>query len=336
MIIRLKPGIKRAALARLRRSLARLLPESALTTGRGFITLRAPEPEPLGDRLAAIENLPGVRSAELSLGEACPRAVQAAPPDLSALFRKPGQRNFILIAGPCAVQDEASFLASAARLKAAGATALRAALFKPRSSPYAFQGLGAAGFGAVRKARRSTGLAAVTEVLSERQLAAVGKYCDVAQIGARNMRNYELLKAAARSGLPVLLKRAPDAGLKEWLLSAEYLLKYGCGEIILCERGDSFFRPDRRGLNLKMISAAVKATALPVIADPSHAAGDRALVPAQALAAVRAGADGLMIEAAAEPGTALVDGRQTLSIPEFAALVRRINKITKPSLSGDL
>lgn len=327
MIIKLKSGIKAKDLEVLRRRLTELLPDAAFISGRGFITVQATAPELLSERSAAIENLPGVFSTELSLGEACPKTVQAAPPDLRALLKNPGRKNFILIAGPCAVEDEASYLASAKKLKAAGARALRAALFKPRTSPYAFQGLGAKGFGIIKKARRATGLAAVTEATSESQLAAIRRYCDIVQIGARNMRNYELLKAAAGSGLPVLLKRAPGATLKEWLLSAEYLLKHGNGELILCERGDSFSKPDRRGLDLAMIRAAVKATALPVIADPSHAAGGRTLVPPQALAAVRAGADGLMIEASLTPETALVDGRQTLNIPEFAALVKQIKKL---------
>jgi len=327
MIIRLKPGIKAKDLEFLCRALTELLPASAFIRGRGFITVQAPEPELLSERSAAIENLPGVFSTELSIGEACPMVVKAAPPDLTALFKKNERKNFILIAGPCAVEDEASYLASAIKLKAAGACALRAAIFKPRTSPYAFQGLGAKGFGIIKKARRATGLPAVTEVTSESQLAAISKFCDIAQIGARNMRNYELLKASARSGLPVLLKRAPGATLKEWLLSAEYLLKHGNGDIILCERGDSFSKPDQLGLNLEILRAAVKATALPVIADPSHAAGDRALVSAQALAAVKAGADGLMIEACLLPEKALVDGRQTLNIPEFSALVKQIKKL---------
>ncbi len=327
MIIRLKPGIKAKDLENLCRALTELLPDSAFIRGREFITVQAPAPELLSERSAAIENLPGVFSTELSLGEACPMVVKAAPPDLASLFKKTERKNFILIAGPCAVEDEASYLASAIKLKAAGACALRAAVFKPRTSPYAFQGLGAKGFGIIKKARRATGLPAVTEATSESQLASIGKFCDIAQIGARNMRNYELLKAAARSGLPVLLKRAPGATLKEWLLSAEYLLKHGNGEIILCERGDSFSKPDRRGLNLEILRAAVKATALPVIADPSHAAGDRALVSAQALAAVKAGADGLMIEACLCPEKALVDGHQTLNIPEFSALVKQVKKL---------
>ncbi len=327
MIIKLKSGVNGGDLERLRRDLTNLLPAAVFISGRNSITVRTAAPELLSERLAAVENLPGVLSTELSIGEACPRAVRAAPPDLTALFKKPRRTNFILIAGPCAVENEISYLAAAKKLKAAGACALRAALFKPRTSPYTFQGLGAKGFGIIKKARRATGLAAVTEATSERQLAAIGGSCDVTQIGARNMRNYELLKAAARLGLPVLLKRAPGATLKEWLLSAEYLLKYGNGEIILCERGDSFSRSGKRGLNLEILRAALKTAALPVIADPSHASGDRALVPAQALAAVKAGADGLMIEASVSPETALVDGRQTLNIPEFVSLAQQIKKL---------
>ena len=327
MIIRLKPGIKAGKLAALRRGLSGLLPGAGFSGGRGSIAVNTPAPELLGRRLAEIENLPGIASVELSLREACPLAVTAPPPELDALYGKGLRKNFILIAGPCAVEDEASYLAAAKKLKAAGAGALRAGLFKPRTSPYAFQGLGTKGFGIVKKAARPTGLAAVIEATSEQQLSAIKNAGGIAQIGARNMRNYELLKAAARAGLPVLLKRAPGATLKEWLLSAEYLLKHGNGEVLLCERGDSFSRSGLRGLNLNILRAALNSTALPVIADPCHAAGDRALVPAQALAAVRAGADGLMIEAALDPGTALMDGRQTLSIPEFATLVKRIRKL---------
>jgi 3-deoxy-7-phosphoheptulonate synthase len=326
MIIRLNPGINAGQSDFLRRALAKLLPASVFTGDNPFIKVRSPSPDLLGAQRSAIENLPGVLHTELTLGEACPKAVQAAPQDLAALFG-PGRKKFIFIAGPCAVEDEPSYLASAVRLKSAGAGALRAGLFKPRTSPYAFQGIGAEGFPIVKKARRATGLAAVTEVTSESQLAAIREFCGIAQMGARNMRNYELLKTAARSGLPVLLKRAPGATLKEWLLSAEYLLHYGNGKVILCERGDSFLRHDRCGLNLKMIRAAVKATALPVIADPSHATGDRSRVPAQALAAVKAGAVGLMIEASLNPKTALVDGRQTLNIPEFESLVKQIKRL---------
>jgi 3-deoxy-7-phosphoheptulonate synthase len=327
MIIKLKPGLKTGELERFRRALVRLLPGTEFTHTRAFTKVAAPRPQLLSERLAAIENLPGVDTTELSLEEACPLAVTAAPPDLEPLFKRSGCRNFILIAGPCAVEEEKSYLAAAKKLKAAGVQGLRASLFKPRTSPHSFQGLGTGGFRIIKNARRATGLAAVTEATSERQLPAISRVCDMIQIGARNMRNYELLKASAAAGLPVLLKRAPGATLKEWLLSAEYLLKYGNGEVILCERGDSFTKPGKCGLNLNIMRAALNATALPVIADPSHAAGDRALVPAQALAAVRAGADGLMIEASLNPETALVDGRQTLTIPQFIALTKQIKKL---------
>lgn len=329
MLIKLRPGLRAADIERLKAGLAGLLPGAALACGRGTLTVRTDRPEMLGERLALIENLPGVLRTELSLEETCPRALKAPPPELPEIFKKARGDRFILIAGPCAIEDEASYLAAASRLKAAGANALRAAVYKPRTSPYAFQGIGAKGFGIIRKAKRLTGLAAVTEATSETQLAAIGRACDIVQIGARNMRNYELLKAAAALGKPVLLKRAPGATLKEWLLSVEYLVKYGNEEIILCERGDSFSKPDPRGLDLKMISSAAAASALPVIADPSHAAGDRALVPAQALAAVKAGADGLMLEASPEPGAAVIDGRQTLTIPAFSGLLKAIRKLRR-------
>jgi len=327
VILRLKRGLGAAAVARLRRLLAGLLPGAEISVRRDALLAAAPEPGLLSARLAVIENLPEVISAELTLAESCPLAVSAPPPDLSVLRGggKPG--GFIVIAGPCAVEGGDAYLSAARRLKAAGATALRAALYKPRTSPYAFQGIGAKGGGIVRKARRAAKLPAVTEVTAESQLPSLKRVCDIIQIGARNMRNYELLKAAAAAGLPVVLKRAPGASLKDWLLSAEYLLRYGNGEVLLCERGDSFSRPDRRGLNLGILRAALAATALPVIADPSHATGDRALVAEQAVAAVKAGADGLMIEASISPSSAVMDGRQTLSIPEFSSLLKRIKKL---------
>jgi 3-deoxy-7-phosphoheptulonate synthase len=327
MILRLKPGLKAGELSFLRRRLAALLPGSQFVSGRGFITVFVSAPEPLNREFSTIENLPGIASAELSMHEACPLTVKAAPPDLTALSRGHGRGNFILIAGPCTVEDEHSYLETAKELKAAGVCSLRAGLFKPRTSPYAFQGLGAKGFPIVKKARRATGLAAVTEATSESQLPRIRKTCGIVQIGARNMRNYELLKAAARSGMPVLLKRAPGATLKEWLLSAEYLLAHGNGEIILCERGDSFSRPNRLGLNLEMLRAALNATALPVIADPCHATGNRTLAASQAMAAVRAGADGLMLEVSVNPAAAVMDGRQTLSLHEFTALLRQLAKL---------
>ncbi|MBI2788312.1 MAG: 3-deoxy-7-phosphoheptulonate synthase [Elusimicrobia bacterium] len=317
MLIRLEPGAEAAAL---RGRVARLLPGATVRAGQGVLRVATRRPERLADALPRLESLPGVASAEPTLAEACPRASRAKAPSLRA-FRKDGP---ILIAGPCSLEDGKSYLAAARRLKAAGATALRAGVFKPRSSPYAFPGLGEKAFPILREARRETGLPLVSEVLSERQLETVLPFVDMVQIGARNMRNYELLKAAAAAGLPVLLKRAPGATLKDWLLCAEYLLRYGDGAVVLCERGDSYSGSAARGLDLAMIRAAVAATGLPVIADPSHANGERARVPGQALAALRAGAAGLLIEACADPVAALVDGRHTISLDDFGALAGRI------------
>lgn len=317
MLIRLRPGADAAAL---RARVARLLPAAVVRAGHGVLRVSTRRPERLADALPRIESLPGVASAEPSLAEACPRVSRAKAPALRA-FRQGGP---ILIAGPCSIEDGRSYLAAARRLKAAGACALRAGVFKPRASPYAFPGLGEKGFPILREARRETGLPLVSEVLSERQLEMILPFIDMVQIGARNMRNYELLKAAAVAGLPVLLKRAPGASLKDWLLCAEYLLRYGDGAVVLCERGDSYSKSESRGLDLEMIRAAVAATGLPVLADPSHANAERARVPGQALAALRAGAAGLLIEACAEPEAALVDGRHTLSLDAFTALAARI------------
>jgi len=274
------------------------------------------------DAVPLLENITGAGEIKLTQAESCPlacssgRRLPAKPLD----FRK----NFILIAGPCAVEDEASYLASASALKAGGAHALRAAIFKPRSSPYAFQGVGFAGLKILAKAKKLTGLPLVTEATDTRQIEKLSAVCDVLQIGARNMRNYELLKEAGRSRMPVLLKRCMHATLKEWLLSAEYLLKYGTANLVLCERGDSVFSSDNPGLDFALMREARKVSGLPVLADPSHSTRDRALASALALKAARAGADGLLIEASLSPQTARVDGRQTLTTRTFAKLAASI------------
>lgn len=301
-------------------ALGRLLPGTAQRGTGGAISVTSARPEIFSEKLALIENLPGAAAVRLSDAEACPLASRVPPPEL------PFREGFMIIAGPCAVEDPSSYARTARALARAGATGLRAALFKPRSSPYSFQGLGLAALPAARRAARAAGLPPVSEIVSCPQAARLAAAGFVLQVGARNMRNYELLKAAGRTGAPVILKRAPGASLREWLLSAEYLLKHGDPRVILCERGDSF--GDGR-LNIKMMERAMKATALPVIADPSHACGRRELVASQSMEAVRAGADGVMIEAAADPASALVDGRQTLGLREFAALARKLKALRK-------
>ena len=279
----------------------------------GFTQAKAADSVPL------LENMPGVSEIELTTQELCPLAcAHGDRKKIHAPLNFGG--GFVLIAGPCAVEDEVSYLASALALKAAGAHALRAALFKPRSSPYAYQGIGFAGLGIIAKAKKLTGLPLVTETTDPRQIEKLASVCDVLQIGARSMRDYELLKETGRSGLPVLLKRAMRATLKEWLLSAEYLLKYGTTNLTLCERGDSVFSSDSPGLDFALMREAKKLTGLPVLADPSHAARERSLAAKLAVKAAEAGADGLLIEASVNPRAALVDGKQTLTVETFSKL----------------
>jgi 3-deoxy-7-phosphoheptulonate synthase len=272
-----------------------------------------------------LENLTSVAGVKMTQSELCPLASagSARPLPVKPLNFAGG---FVFIAGPCAVEDEASYLASARALKACGAHALRAALFKPRSSPYSFQGMGFAGLKIIAKAKKLTGLPLVTEATDTRQIERLSRVCDVLQVGARNMWNYELLKEAGRSGMPVLLKRAVQAALKEWLLSAEYLLKYGTKNLILCERGDSSLLSGGAGLNFAMMREAKKITGLPVLADPNHCTRDRALAAILALDAARAGADGLLMEASLSPQTAKVDGKQTVTVDTFAKLAGAIRR----------
>ncbi|MDD5209280.1 MAG: hypothetical protein PHV36_07840 [Elusimicrobiales bacterium] len=316
MIISLQKNLSAGSRRDLEAVLSRLLPGCVLR--RKAAGLAAALAEPAADAVPLIENLPGVTGVFQTEAELCPLACAG----IKTPFSKPldFSRGPVFIAGPCAVEEEASYLAAAAALKAAGAHALRAAIFKPRSSPYAFQGIGWAGLKIIAKAKKITGLPLVTEATDTRQVERLSAVCDVLQIGARNMRNYELLKEAGRSGLAVLLKRTMRATLREWLLSAEYLLRHGAKKLILCERGDSVFSPGCPGLDFKLMREAKKLTRLPVLADPSHASRDREIAKALALRALRSGADGLLIEASLSPATALVDGRQTMTVDSFRAI----------------
>ncbi|MCM2267160.1 MAG: hypothetical protein NDI60_05220 [Elusimicrobiales bacterium] len=319
MKIHLKKGAGKEAGRALRRSLAAALPGCRFLAFPGGLEVRPPSPERAADFAPRVENMPGVARVSFSDEELCPLACARG----GKLFSRPldfsGGRK-VFIAGPCAVEDEKLYLASAVALKAAGAHALRAALFKPRSSPYAFQGIGWPGLGIIARAKKLTGLPLVTEATDTRQVQRLAAVCDVLQVGARNMRNYELLKETARSGRTVLLKRGMRATLREWLLSAEYLLRHGARKLILCERGDALNLPGAPLLDLALMAAARKATGLPVLADPSHASRDREIAAALAAKALKAGADGLLIEASLDPARARVDGRQTVTVETFGAL----------------
>ena len=231
----------------------------------------------------------------------------------------------VLAAGPCSVESEEMLFETAAAVARAGADMLRGGAFKPRTSPYDFQGLGARGLKFLAEARERTGLPVVTEVLSWEEVPVVAKYADVLQIGARNMQNFALLRAAGRSGKPILLKRGGGATLEEWLLAAEYILADGNEKVILCERGiRTFERATRHTLDLNGVALARERTHLPVIVDPSHAAGIRSIVPALALAGIAAGAHGILVEVHPDPAHALSDGAQSLDLPAFAALAASV------------
>jgi len=233
-----------------------------------------------------------------------------------------GGDEFITMAGPCSVETERQLLATARHVRRAGARILRGGAFKPRTSPYAFHGLGLEGLKLLAKAREETGLAVVTEVMSECDVPMVADYADILQIGSRSMENYSLLEAAARSGLPILLKRGMVATIGELLRSAQLVLDNGNPNIILCERGIRTFETAMRNtFDAAGIALLKQVTHLPVIADPSHAAGQRDLVPSLARIGVAAGADGLIVEVHPDPDNAWSDGEQSLDFAGFDAMM---------------
>lgn len=241
-----------------------------------------------------------------------------------------GGDEVVLMAGPCSVESEEQIIGIAHRLRATGATILRGGAFKPRTSPYAWQGLGIRGLELLAEARAQTGLAIVTEALEPETVPAVAEYADIIQIGARNMQNYPLLRRAGKTGKPILLKRGLSATIKELLLSAEYILAEGNGQVILCERGiRSFDDQTRNLLDLTAIPVVKSLSHLPIIADPSHGTGIRNKVIPMARAAVAAGADGLMIEVHPEPDRALSDGAQSLWPEQFDELVGQVEVIAE-------
>ena len=239
-----------------------------------------------------------------------------------------GGPGLAIMAGPCSVESEEQILEVARGVKELGATFLRGGAFKPRTSPYEFQGMGEAGLKLLALAREKTGLRVVTEVMDTDDLPLVADYADVLQLGARNMQNFSLLRRLGRIGKPVLLKRGPSATIKEWLMAAEYIVSNGNYQVALCERGIRTFETmTRNTLDLNAVPVLKSLTHLPVIVDPSHGIGMRRHVPAMARAAVAAGADGLIIEVHPHPDQALSDGHQSLSLPEFADLMRAVRVI---------
>jgi len=241
-----------------------------------------------------------------------------------------GGPKVVICAGPCAVEGHQLLLDTARAIKDAGASVLRGGAFKPRTSPYSFQGLGEEGLKMLRSVSEEVGIPVLTEVTAPEQVSLASRYADALQIGARNMQNFELLKAAGRAGRPVVLKRGSSATIEEWLLAAEYLLLEGNWEVILCERGIRTFETATRNvLDVAGIALTKTMTHLPVIADPSHATGRRELIAAASRAAVAAGADGLLIEVHPKPEIAMSDGPQSLMIREFELLMKEVKEIAR-------
>jgi 3-deoxy-7-phosphoheptulonate synthase len=241
---------------------------------------------------------------------------------------KIGGNRIGIIAGPCSVEDRSQILETAHAVKEAGAVALRGGAFKPRTSPYAFQGLAEEGLKFLAEAREKTGLAIVTEVMSIEQVPVVAEYADVLQIGARNMQNYNLLNKVGEQSKPVLLKRGLSATLEEFLLAAEYIMARGNHQVMLCERGIRTFEEYvRNTLPLAIVPELHRVSHLPVVVDPSHGTGKSYLVDAMCRAAVAAGADGLIIEVHNDPEHAMTDGAQSLNPKQFAEMMKAIKRV---------
>ena len=278
-----------------------------------------------------IEALPGVQEV-IHVTQPYKQASREWHPESTVVTIAPGVQvggdQVVIIAGPCSVESEQQIVTAARSVRAAGATALRGGAFKPRSSPYSFQGLGKKGLELLALARRETGLPIVTEAMDEEGAHLVAEYGDVIQIGARNMQNYSLLKAVGKLRKPVLLKRGLSATINELLLSAEYILAEGNDQIILCERGVRSFDPVARNLfDLTAVPIVQKLSHLPIIADPSHGTGLRDKVTPMARAAIAAGADGVMIEVHPTPDRAKSDGGQSLYPEQFLRLVQELRAI---------
>jgi 3-deoxy-7-phosphoheptulonate synthase len=236
-----------------------------------------------------------------------------------------GGSEFIVMAGPCSVESERQIMETAEGVCAAGARILRGGAFKPRTSPYDFQGMEEEGLKLLAKARAATGLAVITEVMSDSDVHLVAEYADIMQVGARNMQNFALLKSLGKCGRPVLLKRGMSSTIKELLMSAEYLVAHGNPHVLLCERGiRTFETATRNTCDIAAVPVLNEMTHLPVILDPSHATGKRSLVPAIARAAVAVGADGLIIEVHPKPEKAVSDGAQSLTLPGFESLMHQL------------
>ncbi len=284
----------------------------------------------IGDVTACLESLEAMPGVEKAVRISAPykfvsREFRPVKTQIRINSHEIGGDQFIVMAGPCSVENEKQIMETAEAVARAGAHVLRGGAFKPRTSPYEFQGLEIEGLKLLQKAKQATGLSIVTEVMRDGDVELVSEYADVLQIGARNMQNFPLLKALGRSPRPVLLKRGMSCTIRELLMSAEYIVAHGNPNVILCERGIRTFETETRNTcDIVAVAVLNELTHLPVIVDPSHATGRRNLVPPLARAAVAIGADGLMVEVHPFPEKAFSDGAQSLTIPMFEAMMQTL------------
>jgi len=281
----------------------------------------------VGDVTQCLESIEAMPCVERAVRISAPykfvsREFRPAKTEITVRGTTIGGHEFVVMAGPCSVESESQILESAEIVARAGAKLLRGGAFKPRTSPYDFQGLELEGLKLLDKARKATGLGIITEVMSDRDVDLVAEYADILQIGARNMQNFALLKTLGKCGRPVLLKRGMSSTVKELLMSAEYVVAHGNPNVILCERGIRTFETvTRNTCDIAAIAALNELTHLPVILDPSHATGKRSLVPALSRAGVAVGADGLIVEMHPHPEKAMSDGAQSLDPIQFAKMM---------------
>lgn len=331
MIVVLKPGLSQEEIRKVIERIESFGLKAHVSEGKERTIIGA-----IGDeRLLAdqtMESFPGVEKVLpiLKPYKLVSREFQKEDTIIEVNGHKIGGKKIHVMAGPCSVESREQVLAAALPVKEAGATFIRGGAFKPRTSPYSFQGMGEEGLDLLAYARQRTGLPIITEVLDTRDVELVYRYADILQIGARNMQNFKLLTEVGKVDKPVLLKRGLSATIQEFLLSAEYIASEGNRKIILCERGIRTYETETRNtLDLSAVPLLKQLSHLPVFVDPSHATGRWDLVAPMALAAVAAGADGLLIEVHPRPEVALSDGPQSLKPEKFAALMRQLKKVAQ-------
>jgi 3-deoxy-7-phosphoheptulonate synthase len=330
MIIVMKQGAGKEALAEVKRRIKELGYKPHVIHGETRNVIGAVGDERGKAVLQALESLPGVESV-VPILKPYKLASREVKPEPTAVEIVPGLAvgggSFVVMAGPCSVESEGQILESAVAVKAAGASVLRGGAYKPRTSPYSFQGMEEDGLKLLAKAREATGLPIVTEVVNPRDVELVARYADVMQVGARNVQNFALLKMLGQLDKPILLKRGMATTIQEFLMSAEYILAEGNRRVILCERGiRTFETATRNTLDIAAVPVLKEQTHLPVIIDPSHATGHASLVPSMCFAAAAAGADGLIVEVHPHPETAASDGPQSLRPEQFTQMMAKLRE----------